>query len=823
MEIIVHGTKGGYKVLHQTPNVPFSIARDVRRSDRNDGNPVGQTAYSIAFAEGGYSFSKYLIVRDIERSAVGNIAFSVFISNNQKLDGVNIINLLDELIGKYSQEYIIDGDLGNKHEDWTFVKALINQYEGKCRNVSFEDAENTVQGSGEAAYIYYSSFEELQKYFDLPYQEEYGKYKQIFFVKSALKEKEENPLNALRHDATKNIKNEIDLDNPAYELKDFQGVGKDQITIEILVNLNKKRNRDKINKKDNVILKYSKNRYYTPIVLEGKLTDEKFKNYIHFVGNNKIIIEKNVNLEEEIKQVNVLVNQRIDDKTISIYDALITCTNQSYEEKIVSNNVIYFKGEEQNSKWFITAKNGDFICKTEFVPESQIDILNLFLEEHKKIKFDFWNGNNKITNYSVVVTNNNATVKIINNKELLVIGEWINKEIEIQVLSPDYETEKLTIYPKTQNNPITRSLKKKNSGNKNKYLIRVGQNGKKSSSSPYTFYADGSDVNVIPNKGYEFVKWELRNTKDKSFDGELIAVYQVKKSFPIWGIVTISIIGLLSIGLGGFYGYKYYNSSSIDIQNPIGNNPDSTSQITQDLPTKIDIYLKESDLNLDSLRRFDTMKIKLQVSDKDTFKVLHRKINIAIRIRSAINNGKIDSLRKINYEYGDGNQRTFKNTIDNLNDKFVKKISDSLNQLTNENKISLKSVNDYLNQVQDNLTKKEVDKNESNKNLVQSNNHNSDTKKPNNNPIEKKTTNPDEKKKIKKDFDNQFWSLVRSGDISRDKYINLKNLYKINKDKLEDDENYTYLEGICKKDFSDFSKIDEYTRKNAHKITDLNK
>jgi len=216
MEIIIHGTKGGYKVLFQTPNVPFSIAWDARRVDRNDENPVGQTAYSIAFAENGCVYSKYLIVRDIERAAVGNIAFSVYIPNNKKLVGNDVKELLDQLEGAYKYEYITNGNLGNKQEDWVFVNANANLYGNRLQPVVRYDTGSIMPGTGIPAFVYYTSDEELQKYFDAPYREEYSKFRQVFFVQSDLQNNPQNPLNALRHDTDADLTGKIDFSKKDY-------------------------------------------------------------------------------------------------------------------------------------------------------------------------------------------------------------------------------------------------------------------------------------------------------------------------------------------------------------------------------------------------------------------------------------------------------------------------------------------------------------------------------------------------------------------------------------------------------------------------------
>jgi len=367
MEVIVHGTKGGYKVLYQTENVPFSIARDVRRIDRNDGNPVGQFAYSISFAEGGCVFTKYIIVRDTERAAIGNIAFSMYLHNSKKLPGKDVKNLLDDLAEKYRNDYIIGGNLGNKQEDWAFVRALVDAYKKKGNPDSSGDSENFIQGTAEAAYVYFSSEEELQKYFDWPDQDAYHLFKQVFFVNADLQDNPENPLNALRHDHTKDLTGRIDLDNTKYKLKEFHGNGKNGITIQIWANDKKITNNDNVYKKDNIRIMYSKNAYFIPIDETGKLTDDNIKRYLE-VSDNKIKVINNVLLSEKER---IVVFQVKDMSSNLITDAEIICNKAtSNEKKEVVDNQIKFKGEEIKNEWIVYGKKDDLISiNTTFIPE----------------------------------------------------------------------------------------------------------------------------------------------------------------------------------------------------------------------------------------------------------------------------------------------------------------------------------------------------------------------------------------------------------------------------------------------------------------------
>jgi hypothetical protein len=176
----------------------------MRRIDGSGG--VGQSAYSIAFAERGCIFSKYVGVRDVERSRDGYVAFSVFIPNDRKLAGSDIQMLLDDLAGTYCQNYVADGNLGICREDWTFVTCLAREYES--RTVSADSEEDYRQGSAKAAFAYYSSSDELQRYFDVPCQQEYKDFKQVLLIENGLPDL----LGLLQHDPNANLTGKIKLD-----------------------------------------------------------------------------------------------------------------------------------------------------------------------------------------------------------------------------------------------------------------------------------------------------------------------------------------------------------------------------------------------------------------------------------------------------------------------------------------------------------------------------------------------------------------------------------------------------------------------------------
>ncbi|MCL2182012.1 MAG: hypothetical protein FWB85_00900 [Chitinispirillia bacterium] len=213
MKIVIHGTNGGYKIItpEQVPGL-FDA-----RPDSSKVAAIGKQAYSLHFNGDGVVFSKYRIVRDVIGDLrTGNIAFSVAVPNTEKLAGKDIQALLDEAALEFAGKYIKDNNLGNVRNDWGFIAGIENRYEPKLKKQP--GAGSIPQGAGEAAFAYYTGDEELQKYFDMPRHRMYQRYKQVFFVEKGLKDKPENPLNALKHsedDLTGKIIFELPPDQPA--------------------------------------------------------------------------------------------------------------------------------------------------------------------------------------------------------------------------------------------------------------------------------------------------------------------------------------------------------------------------------------------------------------------------------------------------------------------------------------------------------------------------------------------------------------------------------------------------------------------------------
>jgi hypothetical protein len=375
MEIAIHGTKGGYHIF--TPKSLKGLFD--ARPDTSNVHAIGQEAYSIHFFDCFYIFSKYKIIRDVPGDKrTGNIAFSLYLSNKEKLSGKEVNLLLDRISNEYCSKYISGNNLDNIHEDWKFIENISNEYTDKL-NLNDEELQS---GTKDAAFIYYASGEELQKYFDEPFQiEEYREFKQIFFVKEEfvkekLRNNPENPLNALRHSGS-NLTGKIDLGNKYYYLKNYDGSKKVTITAEGRPRSGKK-NEDYIRANWLIKIKYEKP-YYEPIEIEGTLSE--LEKYLTVEGKHITINYGAFHPTPKTKTIGVKIK---DYKGNSVTDAEIYRVNHAGQSCREFGTQISFQGEEIGKNWQIWAKKDeDCSVPISVTPDKQNSPVVLTLPKQK--------------------------------------------------------------------------------------------------------------------------------------------------------------------------------------------------------------------------------------------------------------------------------------------------------------------------------------------------------------------------------------------------------------------------------------------------------
>ena len=714
MEVIVHGTKGGYKVLYQTPNVPFSIARDVRRIDRNDGNPVGKSAYSIAYAEGGCVFTQYIIVRDTERAAVGNIAFSVYIPKGKKMAGVDVVELLDNLAETYRQKYIIDGNLGNRPEDWTFVSVYLKEYERKLISEDFEKME---PGVGEAAFLYYNQ-NDLSAYFDWPRQEQYTPFKQVFLVNSDLQKERENPLFALRHDSTKDLTGQIDLDNPEYNLNNFQNTGKYGAKIEIWVNGNPRNANFKFRKKDHIRIKYSKE-YYEDVDAQGTISSGEITPYLKANANYLVKLELDVQLLKKVRKIRF---EPRDSRYNLVSGAEIRCTNSISKNNVKfakedENFEIKFEGEELKDTWAILAKKGNMISRDcSITPKNSDYIIPLTLIPHLTVRFEASDNNSEpVYGFSIQIPDKKLKQGVT---EVEFIGDEIDKtwKITISHSQRGYEDQTFDFCPAKEGDFKSVSLYKKHppvppppskEGQLGGYKVSAGKHGWLKTNDLTSKNDEGSDVidQVIAQDGYKFKKFTLKADT-------LVAQYS--KTNSLFKSTTFRIGGAFIV----FILIVFIVLKSIpapNTRNGASNGNTEESKILEYI-NGIELYQArlEEWQNTHCKSSTDTQGKPKQTlweiffpsdsrgeaNSKPTISPeLCPKIQDALNIRSEISRGKLDELQ--NKVYSDA-QKQFENVIKTIDGKFKATISDLMfkyqNDFSNKN---LNEIADFIKNYQE--------------------------------------------------------------------------------------------------------------------------
>lgn len=375
MKILVQGTKGGAKIFYPqtTPDEFYTFAGDVR--DINGSGGVGEQAYSIALTADGCVFSKYLGVRDVQRSWEGNVSFSLFLSYRQKMPGERIQALLDELLGTYADRYIEDGNLDIVHEDWSFIDEITAKYESDVKVVFDNDLDTTALGNGSPAFLYYNDEEDLRRYFDFPYQREYLPYKQVFLLDIGEKTDPLNLLNALRHDPDADLTGKVDLENPRLVLANFDSNGRDGVRITLKANGRLCQNKSKFYRKDDLELTYSKPGCLDKVIT-GRLSDSasEIGHYVKVVDGDRVDVLKTVELDP--KTVGIIL--QVVDETGKKYElgnsqiSVRVYTDRDASKQVLSDRVTFI-GEETVAWWNVEASLGSKKGQCSFRPSDKQD------------------------------------------------------------------------------------------------------------------------------------------------------------------------------------------------------------------------------------------------------------------------------------------------------------------------------------------------------------------------------------------------------------------------------------------------------------------
>lgn len=462
MEVLIHGTKGGYRLLFKTPGAP-SIISDIRNNVSSEA-AVGKFAYSISFAANGYNFTKYLIIRDALRSeATGYIAFSLFLLFNQELQnkGADVKSILDELSGHYLHNYIRNNSINNGEtniiqEDWSFVAKILTRKKEQSNNQTYI---KNFHGSKEAAFIYYENDSILEEYFSKPFQPEYNDYRQVLLISREFHNSSSDLLNVLRNSG---VELNVDLKNEFYYLNNYEP----SLGLTIYVNGTPFSNVTKSNivrAKDKVEIKYVK-KYHRPIEEIGILsnTASDIYKYLEKRGNQIFIKYEalaNTILERPfVKNITFkILNWNLEEAK----GAKVICQCGAFNYPVDDSFRITIKGDDLGKPWTISAYNNRLSSEQKVIyfdkelPEENI-LFEIFLNTHElKIKLIDDSTKDEIKKYKISATR--------------FIDDEIGKTHQLSVESEGYDPYHFSYDPlKTEiNSPIPLRRKEKSLESKN--------------------------------------------------------------------------------------------------------------------------------------------------------------------------------------------------------------------------------------------------------------------------------------------------------------------------------------------------------------------
>lgn len=453
MKIFVQGRKRGYSVLYPfpTPDEFYNFAMDIQSINaQNQSYYYGKALYSIAFSRGGRIFTKYVLGYDVQRSNLGNISFSVYVPDNKFLPGADIRELLDELSSFYVKTYAPNFFIGDTPENWGALAAIANQFDAKLISVDQLDIEHIDGGNQDAAFIYYSSPEQLIGYLDDPYQKIYTPYSQVLLVDASLKDKPENPLNALKHSSSMELSGQIDLENKKYRLivssASFAKVKR------VLPDGQKAPmySNDRFFKKDVLCVEWAK-QYHQAVEKQG--TIDVLKKYLNIDELNRTVTVLPVKLQilsKDIQPQFILRESPIDVDSFK-------CINAQGDDIPLKEGTLHFEGIQLTQTWTIVASKGELISiKESFIPESSSKVLSLRASEKKEISFIFTDKETGEQLHSVEI----SFVDGRGNRRreygsIVFSNEEIDKTYQLDFSARGYHThDPFTIKPRTINKEI---------------------------------------------------------------------------------------------------------------------------------------------------------------------------------------------------------------------------------------------------------------------------------------------------------------------------------------------------------------------------------
>lgn len=469
MKIFIQARKDGYNVLYPkpTPQEFFNFGSDIQRIDAQTQSCFyGKEFYSLAFSSTGRIFSKYVIGYDVQRGAVGYIAFSIFIPQDKTLSGQDVKALLDTLAGTYIQNYSSNFYFDSKkNEDWNLFADIANGFESHLKRLSDEDVESVTPGSETPAFVFYRTEEELSRYLDDHYQSEYYPYQQVYFVDIKYEGQKDNPLSIAKINPQANLTGRIDLDNPKYRIEFESSLTQNGNRIKVEVNngayWKQIFSKNKVRRKNAIRISWTKD-CYEPKVLTGTLAELSDSECIN-IDNGTVHI-KDVDLPPVKKSIKITAN---DPKGQPIRKPTIVCSNSDKERKFDENGIITFVGEDIRCPLTITVNSGNMSGSARIIPVNSPDCIPITVHEKKSIEVSVIDINTyePITDFEVWTKHRGGFSK---DKTIVFIDDDIDQDAQITVKSKGYKQKDLKFNPREYDGNITLKLSKKENTNDGK-------------------------------------------------------------------------------------------------------------------------------------------------------------------------------------------------------------------------------------------------------------------------------------------------------------------------------------------------------------------
>ncbi|MDR2384612.1 MAG: hypothetical protein LBD80_02955 [Tannerella sp.] len=668
--------------------------------------------------------------------------------NNEKLSGTEILELLNKVESEYSKQYIDGTNLKDVRENWDFLKEIKGNYHSKL----LSSANNLQSGTTDAAYIYYSDDNELQRYFDDPYQEEYKDYRQILFISRDLGGKPENPLNALRHSGM-DLTGKIDLENKYYYLYNYDSLKRVSITADGKPRSNGEGN-NCIRAKSQVEIKYSKDdRCYFPIEAKGTLNDPNSEIHKYLEINNDQIHIKydafaNLNPEPRTKKITFdckdKSGKKVDGAKIIIYK-----TNKKNEQLTISGGTRCFQGEEIITWWIVYASKEDKMRsdKKYILPAKEDDRIEICMHYIKKVEITAIIEDRIVHDFNVKCSSFCTDSEQSSSKYYLFFAdEKINEETTIEVSKCEGNNCYVgshAFIPK-ENKPICVQLKKAEP-EKQEATLDTGKSGQASAKDS--------------NGGNEEAQNEEKEPLYKNLTN-----------------IAIAFVALICI-VGGIW-----------LVNSGGENMSTTSSVDTILNYCEGIELNEKRLNSyknglqepDSILHFPwnllpflSGKKTVDSTEQSNYKKQSQALDKAIALRQQINKKEFAELKKRSYSQ---RQKNFKQAVNKIDSTKYGDVAEELDEVSG---LDLDEIADKINEI---LISEELKGGDVNKKKLQ------------------EWKNEAHTSKCEKSIDLylQFWELVIKNNVQMDSFGEIL-LGEVKKDDvLKSSDLKKFLEKICK-------------------------